>query len=53
MLPIQSEATAAARLPTRLRMLTTLDLTHPYRGQTELERLVRTLQQPLLRREQR
>jgi len=50
LLPIQIEAIAANRLPTRLSMLTTLDLTHPYRGQTELARLVGTLQQPLLRR---
>lgn len=51
LLPIQIEAIAAARLPTRLGMLTTLDLTHPYRSQTELARLVRALQQPLPRRQ--
>lgn len=50
LLPIQIEAIATERLPTRLRMLTTLDLTHPYRSQTELTRLVRALQQPLPRR---
>ena len=50
LLPIQLEAIAKDRLPTRLGMLTTLDLTHPYRSQTELARLVRALQQPLPRR---
>lgn len=53
LLPIQIEAIAANRLPTRLSMLTTLDLTHPYRGQSELARLAHTLQQPLPRRDQR
>ena len=53
LLPIQIEPIAADRLPTRLSMLTTLDLTHPYRGQTEFARLVRALQQPLPRRDQR
>lgn len=51
LLPVQIEAIAENRLPTRLSMLTTLDLTHPYRGQTELARLVRALQQPLPRRD--
>lgn len=51
LLPIQIEAIAKERLPTRLGMLTTLDLTHPYRSQTELARLVRALQQPLPRRQ--
>ncbi|MEZ4727125.1 MAG: caspase family protein [Caldilineaceae bacterium] len=50
LLPIQIEALDSGRLPTRLSMLTTLDLTHPYRGKVELARLVRTLQQPLPRR---
>jgi hypothetical protein len=51
LLPIQIEALAKERLPTRLGMLTTLDLTHPYRSQTELARLVSALQQPLPRRQ--
>ena len=50
LLPIRIEAIAAEHLPMRLGMLTTLDLTHPYRSQTELARLVHALQQPLPRR---
>jgi len=46
LLPIKI-APLASNLPTRLGMLTTLDLTHPYRGQAELARLIKALQQPL------
>ena len=47
LLPIQIAPIDPSRLPTRLSMLTTLDLTHPYRGQAELARLITALQQPL------
>ena len=50
LLPIIIEAIDHNSLPTRIDMLTMLDLTHPYRGKLALEQLTATLQKPLLRR---
>jgi hypothetical protein len=50
LLPVKIEAVEEGRLPTRLSMLTTLDLAHPRRAEREFERLVRALQGPLPRR---
>jgi hypothetical protein len=50
LLPVKIESVDESRLPTRLSMLTTLDLSHPRRAEREFERLVRALQEPLLRR---
>jgi hypothetical protein len=44
LLPVKIEAVEEGRLPTRLSMLTTLDLAHPRRAGREFERLVRALQ---------
>lgn len=50
LLPIIIEAIDHNSLPTRIDMLTMLDLTHPYRGKLALERLTAALQQSLPRR---
>jgi hypothetical protein len=50
LLPVKIEPVDESRLPTRLSMLTTLDLSHPRRAEREFERLVRALQGPLPRR---
>ena len=50
LLPVQIEPLDPGRLPTRLSMLTTLNLAHPRRAAREFERLVRALQGPLPRR---
>jgi hypothetical protein len=50
LLPVKIEAVDEDRLPTRLSMLTTLDLAHSRRAEREFERLVRALQGPLPRR---
>ncbi|MBX3015283.1 MAG: TIR domain-containing protein [Caldilineaceae bacterium] len=47
LLPLKIAPLDNSLLPTRLSMLTTLDLTHSYRGQAMLERLIQALQQPL------
>jgi hypothetical protein len=47
LLPVKIAALDEERLPTRLRMLTTLDLAHPRRAGREFDRLVRALQGPL------
>ncbi len=47
LLPVKIRPLDAGRLPTRLSMLTTLDLTHPRRAKREFERLVRALREPL------
>ncbi|MFQ5610535.1 MAG: caspase family protein [Anaerolineae bacterium] len=50
LLPVKIEAIDDRRLPTRLSMLSTLNLAHPRRAGREFERLVRALQGPLPRR---
>jgi hypothetical protein len=50
LLPVKTAPIDEGRLPTRLSMLTTLDLTHPRRAEREFGRLVRALQGPLPRR---
>lgn len=50
LLPIQIASIDDSSLPTRLSMLTTLNLAHPRRAEREFERLVRALQGPLPRR---
>lgn len=47
LLPVKSMALDSGRLPTRLSMLTTLDLSHPRRMEREFQRLVQALQSPL------
>jgi hypothetical protein len=44
LLPVQIAPIDEGRLPTRLSMLTTLNLIHPRRGEREFERLVQALQ---------
>ena len=50
LLPVQFAAVDETRLPVRLRMLTTLNFSHPQRAEREFDRLVTTLQGPLPRR---
>ena len=50
LLPVKIASVDEGRLPTRLSMLTTLNLTHPRRAEREFGRLVRALQGPLPRR---
>ncbi|MEE9615971.1 MAG: caspase family protein [Anaerolineae bacterium] len=50
LLPVKIAPIDEGRLPTRLSMLTTLNLTHPRRAEREFGRLVRALQGPLPRR---
>ena len=47
LLPVKIAPIGEGRLPTRLGMLATLDLTHPRRAEREFERLVKALQGPL------
>lgn len=47
LLPIRIAPVDPARLPTRLGMLTLLDMTHPRRAEREFERLVQALRGPL------
>jgi hypothetical protein len=49
-LPVKFEAFDEDELPSRLKMLTTLNLTRPSRIEREFDRLVRALQSPLPRR---
>lgn len=50
LLPVKIAPIDEGRLPTRLSILTTLNLTHPRRVEREIGRLVRALQGPLPRR---
>ena len=49
LLPIKAMPVDTSRLPTRLSMLTTLDLVHPRRAEREFSRLIEALRQPLPR----
>jgi hypothetical protein len=49
LLPVKSMTLDSSRLPTRLSMLTTLDLSHPLRAEREFQRLVQALKDPLPR----
>lgn len=49
-LPVQIAPVDEGRLPTRLSMLATLDMTRAQRVEREFERLVRALRGPLPRR---
>ncbi len=49
LLPIQLVPIDSSRLPTRLSMLSTLDLSHPHRADRELNRLIQSLRDPLPR----
>lgn len=49
LLPVKIAAIDEGRLPTRLRMLATLDLAHPRRAEREFDRLVQALRGPLPR----
>jgi hypothetical protein len=50
LLPVKIAPIDEGRLPVRLGMLTTLDLSHPRHAKREFDRLVRALQGPLPRR---
>jgi hypothetical protein len=50
LLPVKIGAIDEGQLPTRLSMLTTLNMTHPRRAEREFGRLIRALQGPLPRR---
>jgi hypothetical protein len=50
LLPVKTAPIKQNQLPTRLSMLTTLDLVHPHRAEREFDRLVKALQGPLPRR---
>lgn len=47
LLPVKALPFDSGQLPTRLSMLTTLDLAHPRRCEREFERLIHALHQPL------
>lgn len=47
LLPVKKDSIDMSNLPTRLSMLTTLDLNHPRRAEREFERLIQALQSPL------
>ena len=47
LLPVKALPFDNAQLPTRLSMLTTLDLAHPRRAEREFERLIHALREPL------
>jgi hypothetical protein len=47
LLPVKGLPFNSSQLPTRLSMLTTLDLAHPYRAEREFERLIHALREPL------
>jgi hypothetical protein len=50
LLPVKFESLDESQIPTRLSMLTTLNLSHPRRAEREFGRLVQALQGPLPRR---
>lgn len=50
LLPVKIAEIDSAKLPTRIGMLTTLDLAHPSRAEREFDRLVRALAGPLPQR---
>jgi hypothetical protein len=50
LLPVKFESLDESQIPTRLSMLTTLNLSHPRRAEREFGRLVEALQGPLPRR---
>jgi hypothetical protein len=50
LLPVKLESVDDSQLPTRLSMLTTLDLSYPRHAEREFERLAQALQGPLPRR---
>ena len=50
LLPVMIAQTDSTQLPTRLSMLTTLNLVHPRRAEREFTRLIQALQGPLPRR---
>ena len=50
LLPVKIEPIDEERLPSRLRMLATLDLAHPRRADREFDRLAEALRGPLPRR---
>lgn len=47
LLPVKALPFDSGQLPTRLSMLTTLDLAHPRRAEREFERLIQALREPL------
>jgi hypothetical protein len=47
LLPVKALPFDSSQLPTRLSMLTTLDLAHPRRAEREFERLIHALREPL------
>jgi hypothetical protein len=47
LLPVQIAPIDSGRLPVRLAMLTTLNLTHARRAEREFDRLVEALRKPL------
>lgn len=49
LLPVKAMPVDASHLPTRLSMLTMLDLSHPRRAEREFSRLIQALQEPLPR----
>jgi hypothetical protein len=49
LLPVKATPIDTSRLPTRLSMLTTLDLSHPRRSEREFERLIQALRGQLPR----
>jgi TIR domain/CHAT domain len=49
LLPVKAVPIDTSHLPTRLSMLTTLDLAHPRRADREFNRLIEALRQPLPR----
>jgi hypothetical protein len=52
LLPVKATNLDSSRLPTRLSMLTILDLSHPQRAEREFKRLLKALQSPLPKIEQ-
>ena len=49
LLPVRATPIDTSRLPVRLSMLTTLDLSHPRRAEREFNRLIQALQESLPR----
>jgi TIR domain/CHAT domain len=47
LLPVKALSFDFSQLPTRLSMLTTLDLAHPRRAERDFERLIQALREPL------
>jgi len=50
LLPVKIASVDESKYPTRLSMLTTLDMIHPRRAESEFDRLVKALRGPLPRR---